>query len=71
MAKFLWQDESDSAIDQKVMAFMAGDDVVLDRELFLFDIQATAAHVRGLGILQGRPDVRLGCRGIALPQGRR
>jgi argininosuccinate lyase len=30
------------------MDFMAGEDIVLDRELFPFDIRATAAHVRGL-----------------------
>ncbi|MEM9372962.1 MAG: argininosuccinate lyase [Planctomycetota bacterium] len=31
------------------MRFLAGEDVVLDRELFVFDIRATAAHARGLG----------------------
>ena len=30
------------------MSFMSRDDVLLDRELFLFDIQATRAHVLGL-----------------------
>jgi argininosuccinate lyase len=35
--------------DAEVVAFLAGDDVLLDRELFLFDIQATEAHARGLG----------------------
>lgn len=30
------------------MEFMAGEDVILDRELFPFDIKATAAHIRGL-----------------------
>jgi argininosuccinate lyase len=34
--------------DPAIMAFLAGEDVVLDRELLLFDIQASAAHVKGL-----------------------
>jgi len=48
MSKYLWQSETDGQIDQTIMDFMAGEDVVLDRELFPFDIHATAAHVRGL-----------------------
>lgn len=34
--------------DPAIMAFLAGEDVELDRELLLFDIQASAAHVKGL-----------------------
>ena len=34
--------------DPAVMAFLAGEDVELDRELLLYDIQASAAHVKGL-----------------------
>ncbi len=30
------------------MAFLAGEDVELDRELLLFDLQASSAHARGL-----------------------
>ena len=48
MKNYLWQDDDGAQIDQTIMEFMAGEDVVLDRELFPFDIQATAAHVRGL-----------------------
>ncbi len=48
MKKFVWQDEGGESVDQTIMEFMAGEDVVLDRELFPFDIDATAAHVRGL-----------------------
>ncbi|MEE8338718.1 MAG: argininosuccinate lyase [Xanthomonadales bacterium] len=48
MSKYLWQSDADSQIDKTIMDFMAGEDVVLDRELFPFDIRATAAHVRGL-----------------------
>jgi len=48
MKNYLWQDDGAVPVDQAIMEFMAGEDVVLDRELFPFDIQATAAHVRGL-----------------------
>ncbi|MFC1720036.1 argininosuccinate lyase [Pseudomonadota bacterium] len=47
MKQFLWQDGGEQ-VDQNIMEFMAGEDVILDRELFPFDIRATAAHVRGL-----------------------
>ena len=47
MKQFLWQDGSDQ-VDQHIMEFMAGEDVILDRDLFPYDIRATAAHVRGL-----------------------
>jgi argininosuccinate lyase len=43
----LWQ-KSDSKIDAKIMRFLAGDDVLLDREFFLHDITASKAHVEGL-----------------------
>jgi argininosuccinate lyase len=45
--QFLWQDGGEQ-VDQRIMEFMAGEDVILDRELFPYDIRATAAHVRGL-----------------------
>jgi argininosuccinate lyase len=48
MAAPLWQ-KSDSRIDARIMRFMAGDDVLLDREFFLYDIRASQAHVEGLG----------------------
>ncbi|MBL0041804.1 MAG: argininosuccinate lyase [Xanthomonadales bacterium] len=35
-------------IDADLMRFMAGEDVRLDRELFVHDIAASAAHARGL-----------------------
>ncbi|MEE4217133.1 MAG: argininosuccinate lyase [Xanthomonadales bacterium] len=47
MKNYLWQ-EGDGHIDQAISEFTAGEDVILDRQLFVFDIQATAAHVRGL-----------------------
>ena len=57
MKKFVWQGENVESVDRAVMEFLAGEDVVLDRELFPFDIDATAAHVRGLlriGILSAQ-----------------
>jgi argininosuccinate lyase len=47
MKKLLWQ-EGEGPIDDAIAAFTAGEDVILDRHLFPFDIRATAAHVRGL-----------------------
>jgi argininosuccinate lyase len=43
-------------IDPAIQAFLAGDDVLLDREFFLFDIRASIAHAEGLqriGLLTG------------------
>jgi argininosuccinate lyase len=47
MTKPLWQ-KSDTAVDSRIMRFLAADDVVLDREFFLHDIAASKAHVDGL-----------------------
>ena len=47
MSQPLWQ-KSDSKVDAKIMRFLAGDDVLLDREFFLYDITASKAHVEGL-----------------------
>lgn len=47
MTDFLWK-KTDVPVDEKIMTFMAGQDVVLDRELFVYDLQASAAHVKGL-----------------------
>jgi argininosuccinate lyase len=43
----LWQ-KPDSRIDPRIMRFLAGSDVLLDREFFLYDITASKAHVEGL-----------------------
>lgn len=48
MGAYLWEKGGKSAIDERVMRFLAGDDVVLDRELLPFDIRASQAHARGL-----------------------
>ncbi len=42
----LWAEESTLA--PGVMEFLAGEDVLLDRQLLVYDIQATQAHIRGL-----------------------
>ena len=55
MSDLLWQ-KPGVAVDTQIQAFLAGDDVLLDREFFLHDIAASAAHAEGLqriGILGG------------------
>jgi argininosuccinate lyase len=47
MTDLLWQ-KSGTRTDERVMRFLAGDDVVLDREFLVFDIQASKAHAEGL-----------------------
>jgi argininosuccinate lyase len=47
MTDLLWQ-KAGVAVDAQIMQFLSGDDVVLDREFFLFDIEASKAHVEGL-----------------------
>lgn len=47
MSDLLWK-KSGVQVDARIMAFLAGDDVVLDREFFLHDIEASGAHVEGL-----------------------
>ena len=48
MTDYLWQKGDAASVDERVMRFLAGDDVLLDRELLVFDIQASQAHARGL-----------------------
>ena len=48
MADYIWKKDSTEAVDGRVMRFLAGDDVVLDRLLLPFDIRASQAHARGL-----------------------
>ena len=43
MAELLWQ-KPGVAVDAQIQRFLAGDDVVLDREFFLHDIAASGAH---------------------------
>ena len=47
MSDLLWQ-KSGVKVDARIQAFLAGEDVILDREFFLFDIEASRAHANGL-----------------------
>jgi len=47
MSDLLWQ-KPGVAVNAAIQAFLAGGDVILDREFFLFDIQASLAHAEGL-----------------------
>src|SRR5687767_13591365 len=47
MSDLLWQ-KPGVKVDARIQHFLAGEDVVLDREFFLFDIQASQAHAQGL-----------------------
>lgn len=47
MTRPIW-DKAGAAIDDRIQRFLAGDDVVLDRALFLDDVSASKAHVHGL-----------------------
>ena len=47
MSDLLWQ-KPGVTVDADIQAFLAGDDVLLDREFFLHDIAASAAHAEGL-----------------------
>ncbi len=48
MTSPIWQKKQQASIDQNIMAYMAGEDVLLDAEIFLYDIEASKAHVSGL-----------------------
>ena len=47
MSDLLWQ-KPGVTVDAGIQAFLAGDDVILDREFFLYDIRASKAHAQGL-----------------------
>ncbi|WP_028917347.1 argininosuccinate lyase [Pseudoxanthomonas sp. J35] len=47
MSELLWQ-KPGVAVDAQIQRFLAGDDVILDREFFLHDIAASTAHAEGL-----------------------
>lgn len=55
MTQLLWQ-KPGVKVDERIQRFLAGEDVILDREFFLFDIEASRGHAEGLqqiGILTG------------------
>lgn len=47
MSDLLWQ-KPGVKVDAGIQAFLAGDDVLLDREFFLYDVRASKAHAEGL-----------------------
>ena len=47
MSDLLWQ-KPGVTVDARIQKFLAGDDVILDREFFLHDISASKAHAEGL-----------------------
>lgn len=47
MPDLLWQ-KPGVKLDARIQRFLAGDDVLLDREFFLHDIEASRAHAEGL-----------------------
>lgn len=47
MSDLLWQ-KSGVKVDADIQGFLAGDDVILDREFMLYDIEASRAHAQGL-----------------------
>lgn len=47
MSELLWQ-KSGVEVDAAIQAFLAGEDVLLDREFFMHDIRASRAHAEGL-----------------------
>ncbi|MEO7252285.1 MAG: lyase family protein, partial [Arenimonas sp.] len=61
MSELLWQ-KSDTRVDERIQHFLAGRDVVDDRELFAFDLEASRAHAEGLsniGILDAEELISL------------
>lgn len=66
MSELLWQ-KPGVEVDPRIQAFLAGDDVLLDREFIQDDITASAAHALGLariGILTG-DEAEAMCRELA------
>ena len=47
----LWSAQGTDQMAPGVMAYLAGEDIILDQHLFLYDIQATTAHVTGLAAI--------------------
>ena len=50
MSEPIWS-KPDSVTDARLMRFLAGEDVLLDRELLPYDIRASAAHAQGLATI--------------------
>lgn len=51
MTQPLWSktaEDSQTILQKKITQFMSGNDVILDRQIFVYDIQASQAHAEGL-----------------------
>ncbi len=50
MTRYLWSKSGGTSgeLADSIQEFLSGDDVELDREIFRYDIRATAAHAAGL-----------------------
>lgn len=63
MKDLIWKKQGKGeSTDPAIMDFLAGEDVELDQELIIFDLKASAAHVRGLqqiGILSDEESASL------------
>ncbi|MGA0264645.1 MAG: argininosuccinate lyase [Lysobacterales bacterium] len=63
MSNLIWKKTGQASMpDEAIMTFLAGEDVLLDRELLPFDLEASAAHANGLagaGILEPGEAMRL------------
>jgi argininosuccinate lyase len=57
MKTYLWSDQDNANIDKELMDFMAGQDIKLDKHLFVYDITATQAHIGGLNTINILTDV--------------
>lgn len=47
MTKKLWKTKEAETSNQ-IDKFLIEEDIVLDKDLFIFDIEATSAHIKGL-----------------------
>ena len=50
MNKKLWKNKK-TFTSENITNFLSKDDVKLDNELFLYDIKATKAHIKGLSLI--------------------
>ena len=66
MSDPIWKKSGSAAVPEAVMRFLAGQDVVLDRELLPFDIRASRAHARGLARIGLLSDEQAGAIGREL-----
>ena len=66
MSDPIWKKSAAAAVPEAVMRFLAGQDVVLDRELLPFDIRASRAHARGLARIGLLSDEQAGAIGREL-----